>query len=196
MGLSEESTSRRKNRRERELANRRDDAIDGAAAVFAAKGFHEAQMTEIAAAAELSLASLYSMFRGKEELFRGASGVLMRALNGISVRRGRRENVVQQMARAFAERDELYLLIAPEGTRKRVDYLKSGFYQIARAANVPIWPGFVDYERKRSGVGPLVYPSGDVKKDMDALRAFYRENAAGRHPELTGRFRLPEEDEN
>lgn len=133
---------------------------------------------------------------GKEELFRGASGVLMRALNGIPVRRGRRENVVQQMARAFAEREELYLLIAPEGTRKRVDYLKSGFYQIARAANVPIWPGFVDYERKRSGVGPLVYPSGDVKKDMDALRAFYRENAAGRHPELTGRFRLPEEDEN
>lgn len=70
MGLSEESASRRKNRRERELANRRDDAIDGAAAVFAAKGFHEAQMTEIAAAAELSLASLYSMFRGKEELYR------------------------------------------------------------------------------------------------------------------------------
>jgi 1-acyl-sn-glycerol-3-phosphate acyltransferase len=133
---------------------------------------------------------------GKEELFRGASGVLMRALNGIAVRRGRRENVVQQMARVFAERDELYLLIAPEGTRKRVDYLKSGFYQIARAANVPICPCFVDYERKRSGIGPLVYPSGDVKKDMDAIRAFYQENAVGRHPELTGRFRLPEEDEN
>ena len=70
MGLSEENLSRRRSRRERELANRRDDAIDGAAAVFAAKGFHEAQMTEIAAAAEVSLASLYSMFRGKEELYR------------------------------------------------------------------------------------------------------------------------------
>ncbi len=133
---------------------------------------------------------------GKEELFRGALGPLMRALNGIPVRRGHRENVVQQMARAFAERDELYLLIAPEGTRKRVDYLKSGFYQIARAANVPICPGFVNYERKRSGCGPLVYPSRDTKKDMDALRAFYQDNAAACYPELTGRFRLPEEDED
>ena len=69
MSLSE-SPSRRRNRRERELANRRLDAIEGAAAVFAAKGFHEAQMTEMAAAAELSLASLYSMFRGKEDLYR------------------------------------------------------------------------------------------------------------------------------
>ncbi len=69
MGLSEGS-SRRQSRRERELANRRLDAIEGAAGVFATKGFHEAQMTEIASAAELSLASLYSMFRGKEELYR------------------------------------------------------------------------------------------------------------------------------
>jgi AcrR family transcriptional regulator len=65
-----EPRSRRQSRREREQANRRRDAIEGAAAVFAAKGFHDAQMTEIAAAAELSLASLYSMFHGKDDLFR------------------------------------------------------------------------------------------------------------------------------
>jgi AcrR family transcriptional regulator len=64
----QQSSSRRPSRRE--LSHRRADAIDGAAAVFAAKGFHDAQMTEIAAAAELSLASLYSLFRGKEELYR------------------------------------------------------------------------------------------------------------------------------
>jgi 1-acyl-sn-glycerol-3-phosphate acyltransferase len=131
---------------------------------------------------------------GKEELFRGAQGLLMRAINGISIRRDRHENVVQQMARAFAERDELYLLIAPEGTRGRVDYLKSGFYQIARAADVPICLGFADYARKRSGVGPLVYPSGDVEKDMDTIRAFYAENASARYPQLAGRLRLREED--
>ena len=69
MSVPEPPASRRQSRRDRELANRRTDAIDGAAAVFAAKGFHDAQMTEIAAAAELSLASLYSMFKGKEELY-------------------------------------------------------------------------------------------------------------------------------
>jgi len=61
--------SLRESRREGELAQRRADAIAGASTVFAAKGFHEAQMTEIAAAAELSRASLYAIFTGKEELY-------------------------------------------------------------------------------------------------------------------------------
>ena len=69
MAVSGSTSSRRQGRRDRELAGRRVDAIEGAAAIFAAKGFHDAQMTEIAAAAELSLASLYSMFKGKEELY-------------------------------------------------------------------------------------------------------------------------------
>lgn len=68
MGVSE-PRSRRETRRQREVAGRRADAIAGALAVFGAKGFHDAQMTEIAAAAELSLASLYSMFKGKEEIY-------------------------------------------------------------------------------------------------------------------------------
>jgi AcrR family transcriptional regulator len=61
--------SRRESRRAREIARRRRDALAGASVVFAAKGYHEAQMTEIAEAAELSRASLYAMFKGKDELF-------------------------------------------------------------------------------------------------------------------------------
>ena len=63
------SVSPRENRRASELAQRRTDALAAASAVFATKGYHDAQMTEIAAAAELSRASLYSMFTGKEELY-------------------------------------------------------------------------------------------------------------------------------
>ena len=63
------STSPRENRRANELARRRIDALAAASAVFATKGYHDAQMTEIAAAAELSRATLYSMFTGKEELY-------------------------------------------------------------------------------------------------------------------------------
>ena len=131
---------------------------------------------------------------GKEELFRGILGVPMRAINGIPIRRDRRENVVQQMARHFAERDELCLLIAPEGTRSHVDYLKSGFYQIAQAASVPICLSYIDYARKRAGIGPLVYTTGDATKDMDVIRAFYADTAAGRYPQLEGRLRLRKED--
>ena len=61
--------SPRESRRANELAQRREDALAAAASVFAAKGYHDAQMTEIAARAELSRASLYSMFTGKEELY-------------------------------------------------------------------------------------------------------------------------------
>jgi AcrR family transcriptional regulator len=68
VGVSE-PRSRRETRRRREVAGRRADAIAGALGVFGAKGFHDAQMTEIASASELSLASLYSMFEGKEEIY-------------------------------------------------------------------------------------------------------------------------------
>jgi AcrR family transcriptional regulator len=61
--------SLREERRAHEQARRRADALAGATAVFAEKGFHEAQMTEIAAAAELSRASLYALFEGKDELY-------------------------------------------------------------------------------------------------------------------------------
>jgi AcrR family transcriptional regulator len=63
------SASRRQQRRAEELARRRSDVIAAAAAVIATKGFHEAQMTEIAAAAEVSLGTLYALFEGKDEIF-------------------------------------------------------------------------------------------------------------------------------
>jgi AcrR family transcriptional regulator len=61
--------SPRESRRADREARRRADALAAAAAVFSAKGYHDAQMTEIAAAAELSRASLYSLFAGKQELY-------------------------------------------------------------------------------------------------------------------------------
>ena len=133
---------------------------------------------------------------GKTSLFDGPAGWFYRWTGGLPVDRSKKTNLVDQAAAIFQAHERLTLVIAPEGTRRYVDYLKSGFYQIAQAADVPICPCFVDYKQKRSGVGPLVYPSGDATKDMDVIRAFYKDNAAARHPELTGRFRLPEEDQD
>ena len=126
---------------------------------------------------------------GKDALFRGPLGVVMRALGGVPIFRDRRENVVQQMAERFAEQDVLCLMIAIEGTRSYVDYVKSGFYQIALAAQVPLCPGFLDYERKESGLGPLLLPTGDVDEDLRVLSEFYASKVALR-PELMGRIRL------
>ena len=61
------------------------------------------------------------------------------------------------------------------------------------SAGVPIAPSFIDYARKEAGMSILVEPTGDVRKDMDQLREFYRGRVA-RYPELVGEVRLREED--
>jgi 1-acyl-sn-glycerol-3-phosphate acyltransferase len=130
---------------------------------------------------------------GKHTLFWGPFGPLMRALRGIPVDRRSPQNLVQQVAARFATSDELVLAVPPEGTRKQVEYWKSGFYQIARAANVPLVLGFLDFDRKVGGLGPVVHLTGDVHADMDRIRAYYQ-GIRGKHPALESTPRLREED--
>lgn len=129
---------------------------------------------------------------GKDALFRGLSGALLRRLGGIPITRDRSEDVVQQMKRHFEASDELCLVIAPEGTRSHVEYWKSGFYHIAVGAGVPLALAFIDYERKEAGIGPLVYPSGNSRSDMDVLREFYQ-GRVGRYQSSQGAVRLRDE---
>ncbi len=129
---------------------------------------------------------------GKEELFRPPFGWFMYWVGGIPIRRHRRMNRVEEMARHFSERESLALLVPAEGTRRYVPHWKSGFYRIAEAAQVPIVMGFLDFGGKRGGMGPELIPTGDLRADMDEVRAFYADKS-GRHPELFGEVRLKEE---
>jgi 1-acyl-sn-glycerol-3-phosphate acyltransferase len=97
------------------------------------------------------------------------------------------------MAAEFARDPGLVLTVPAEGTRGYTPRWKSGFYRIAQAAEVPIVLGFLDYQRRRGGFGPEVHPSGDVKRDMDLVRAFYADKVA-RHPECFGPIELAAED--
>lgn len=138
----------------------------------------------------LAIAWVYGIrvsWMGKHTLFRRPFGPVMRSLGGIAVDRRAPHGVVGQMAEIFADREQLILAVPPEGTRKRVEHWKSGFYEIARAADVPIAAGFLDYRRRRGGIGPLIRPTGDVAADMDDIREFYADKT-GRHPE---RFAVP-----
>jgi 1-acyl-sn-glycerol-3-phosphate acyltransferase len=81
---------------------------------------------------------------------------------------------------------------SPEGTRGRAEYWKSGFYHIAQGAGVPIVLGLLDYKKKVGGLFEAVYPSGNIKVDMDKMRAFYRD-ASGKYPDSFGPVRLQEE---
>ncbi len=131
---------------------------------------------------------------GKHTLVRGPFGGLMRRWGVIPVHRDSPQGVVGETVEALRQADEVALVIAPEGTRGAAPHWKSGFYRIAREAGVPILLAYVDYRRKRTGVGPLLHPSGDVVADMDVIRAFYADKT-GKHPEDQGPIRLREESE-
>lgn len=73
-------------------------------------------------------------------------------------------------------------MLAPEGTRKKVTYWKTGFYHIANGANVPIVLGFLDYMRKVGGIGPTLIPTGNIESDMAKIRAFY-DTISGKTPD-------------
>jgi 1-acyl-sn-glycerol-3-phosphate acyltransferase len=105
-------------------------------------------------------------YLGKAELFRPPFGWLFRALGGTPVVRTHSTNFVQQVAETFNRHEKLLVAIAPEGTRKNVKRLKTGFYYMAHAAKVPIIMVGFDYPRKTVFVEEPFYTSGDFEADM------------------------------
>lgn len=129
---------------------------------------------------------------GKHTLFEGPLGPFFRALGGIPVDRRSSQNMVQAIADRFAEADELVIAVPVEGTRQRQEFWKSGFYHIARAADVPVVLGALDFEKKEATLGPAIFLTGDMKADMDRIRAFYADKV-GKHPDWFGPVRLKDE---
>ncbi len=119
---------------------------------------------------------------GKNTLFRFPFGGLMRWLGGIPIDRSKSNNVVLQVTEEYNKQSELVVLIPPEGTRSKVDRWKTGFYHIARNAGVPILLGYVDAPRKEAGLADFFTPTGDLERDMAAIRAFYADKG-GLKPE-------------
>ena len=127
---------------------------------------------------------LDARYIAKKELFRGLFSPLMKWTGGIPIDRLLSSHIVEQMTSIFKERERFVLALAPEGTRHRKDCWKSGFYHIALNAHAPILLAFIDYESKTGGAGPLIYPTGDLEKDMIIIRNFYR-TVKGKYPENT-----------
>ena len=112
-------------------------------------------------------------FMGKRELFRGPLGWTLRRLGGIPIERTHAHGLVGQMVERFRAQPCLWLGIAPEGTRRRVEKWRSGFWHIARAAGVPILPIAFDYSTRSIIIGSLFRPTSDLDADIAALRAIY-----------------------
>jgi 1-acyl-sn-glycerol-3-phosphate acyltransferase len=122
-------------------------------------------------------------YLAKKELFKFPMTSLLRATGGIPVIRSKSQNLVETIVEKFNESEHLYLMIPAEGTRKRVEKWKSGFYYAAVGAKVPILMGYLDYKNREAGFGPVLYPSGDIDKDLNLIKDFYR-TMTGKNHEL------------
>lgn len=124
-------------------------------------------------AARNALNIRHAKFLGKKELFVGPLGWLLKWLGGTPVNRHGKLGMVGQAAALFNANENFILGLAPEGTRKKVDTLKTGFYHIAKQAAVPIVPIGLDYENKLLVVGEAFFTSDDEVADIKKLIAFY-----------------------
>ncbi len=117
---------------------------------------------------------LHVYWMGKASIFKWPFGGVMKWLGGIPVNREQSNNVVAASAEAIKQATRaVQLVVPPEGTRSKVRYWKTGFYYIALEAKVPIVMAYMDYEKKLTGLGPTLYPSGDIDADMKIIKAFY-----------------------
>ena len=121
-------------------------------------------------------------FFAKHSLFWFPLGNILRALGGIDLDRGKAGTAVQEAIRMFETEEQFYFGLAPEGTRKKTNGWKTGFYRIAVGAGVPVYLGLLDYRRKRIGIGQRMELTGDMAADMAVIRAYY-EGIDGRWPE-------------
>jgi 1-acyl-sn-glycerol-3-phosphate acyltransferase len=120
-------------------------------------------------------------FLAKSPLFKPPHGWIFRALGGYPVERSSSHDMVSRVAALFDAHERFVLAIAPEGTRKKVDKLRTGFYYIAKAAGVPIIPVGFDFKKKAVIIGDPLHPTDDIAADFQKLYSFYSQ-ISGKNP--------------
>lgn len=145
--------------------------------------------------AAFDMMNLPVKFTIKKEWFRFPFNYIIGALGGIPIDRSPknpdqpRKSMVEAMAEIFTDKPKICVLVTPEGTRKRNDKWKTGFYYVAQKANVPIVCGYLDYKKREAGIGLKIVPTGDIKTEMRLISAFY----ATKTPKFPEKFALDKE---
>lgn len=115
-------------------------------------------------------------------------GYVFKAMGGVPIDRSKKSSVVQQMIEAFNCNERLHLAVTPEGTRRRNENWKLGFYYIALGAKVPIQLAYIDFKRKQMGIREVYYPTGNESEDLKYIYDFYRKNGV---PKKKENFAVP-----
>ena len=123
-------------------------------------------------------------FMMKDNVFWWPLSIIWKRVGGIPVNRRDPGNLVKTMVQAFEQREHMYLVIATEGTRKGAKHWKTGFYWMAKEANVPIVYGHCDRKNRHSGVGDAYLPTGDIVEDFKHATAYYGKMVPYYEPKL------------
>lgn len=112
-------------------------------------------------------------FIGKDSLFKGPFGFIFKSLGGTPVDRSKSNNLVDAIVQVFNEKEEFRLALSPEGTRKKVEKWKTGFYYIAKGANVPIVMATLDFGKKQVKISEPYDTTDNKEKDFDHFHSFF-----------------------
>lgn len=148
---------------------------------------HTSNWDFIVGMAAKQVLGLSANWLGKHTIFFWPLGVLLKWLGGIPVDRASARGVVEDAADLFRRRKAMILALSPEGTRRKVEKWKTGFYRIAMSAGVPIQLVSLDYATHTVGIGPLLTPSGDLRSDLQEIGKYFS-GARGKYP---GQFSIP-----
>lgn len=121
---------------------------------------------------------------GKASLFKPPFGFIFRWLGGAPVNRSKSTNKVQAIVDVFNKNEKFILALSPEGTRKKVEKWKTGFYYIAKGANVPIVMATLDFKNKQVKISDPYYLTNDMEKDFDLFYTYFKE-VEGKIPEYS-----------
>ncbi|MBT8253687.1 MAG: acyltransferase [Flavobacteriaceae bacterium] len=131
-----------------------------------------------------SVIGIKANFIGKKSLFKFPYGWIFRVFGGVPVERRSNENQVQAIARLFDDRDVFRIALAPEGTRKKVEKWRTGFYYIAKEASVPIIMFSLDFGKKENKFSEPFFPTDNPEADFRYMKSFFK-GVVGKVPELS-----------
>jgi 1-acyl-sn-glycerol-3-phosphate acyltransferase len=123
-------------------------------------------------------------FIGKNSLFKPPFGFFFRWMGGTPVDRTKSNNLVDAIVDIFNSKEVFRLGLSPEGTRKKVDTWKTGFYYIAKGAGVPIVMATLDFENKQVKISEPYYTTDSKEKDFEYFHSYFKD-VKGKHPELS-----------
>jgi len=112
-------------------------------------------------------------YLGKDSLFKGPFAFIFKNTGGFPVDRFNKHNLVDQVVELFNSHDKFVLALSPEGTRKKTERLRTGFYHIAKNAGVPIVMIGLDFGKKEVTFADPFYTSNDEAGDFKKIITFF-----------------------